>query len=206
MTPVTRTSPVYSRDLADDICAQLSQGCSLRVICRDTTMPGERTVRTWVAQDRDGFAARYRASTRRKGAASCYSEALAARICAALMAGRPLQRICRAPGMPRHSTVLRWARRDHHGFAMPYAFARAFGAQALGDQMLDIADDSRGDWRIGKRGRMVRDRQHMARARLRFRLRREQLARSMPKDGGTWELPRDFSPASQDCCRTAKSD
>jgi|SRR5579872_4443994 len=50
----------YSKELGDKICQQLADGDSLRAICRCSGMPPESTVRQWVRDDRDGFAARYR--------------------------------------------------------------------------------------------------------------------------------------------------
>jgi hypothetical protein len=51
---------VYSREVADHILKRISEGESLRSICRDAGMPSEGTVRGWSREDRDGFAARYR--------------------------------------------------------------------------------------------------------------------------------------------------
>lgn len=49
----------YSRELADEICERLAAGAGLATICRDAHMPSESSVRQWVDDDRDGFAARY---------------------------------------------------------------------------------------------------------------------------------------------------
>jgi hypothetical protein len=56
----------YSRDVADLICARLSEGMSLRETCSRLReerpgqgMPSAPTVRLWVNQDIDGFAERY---------------------------------------------------------------------------------------------------------------------------------------------------
>lgn len=55
-----RRPPVpYTRELADDICSKLSDGTSLRELCRDEGMPNESTVRDWATTDVDGFGARY---------------------------------------------------------------------------------------------------------------------------------------------------
>jgi hypothetical protein len=51
---------VYSAAAALQICVRLSSGESLRAICRDPDMPPEGTVRGWVRDNPDGFAARYR--------------------------------------------------------------------------------------------------------------------------------------------------
>jgi len=50
---------LYSKELADRLLFELSDGRSLRDICRADGMPSRATIRLWVRQDRDGFAARY---------------------------------------------------------------------------------------------------------------------------------------------------
>ena len=50
----------YTPALAGAICKRISEGESLRAICRDPDMPSEGTVRGWAREDRDGFGSRYR--------------------------------------------------------------------------------------------------------------------------------------------------
>ena len=50
---------VYTQEAADEICRRLSEGETLRQICRSDHMPAESTVRNWVSDDREGFAAHY---------------------------------------------------------------------------------------------------------------------------------------------------
>jgi hypothetical protein len=52
----------YSREIADTICTRMSEGESLRAICRDPGMPSEGTVRGWAVRDVDDFGERYRAA------------------------------------------------------------------------------------------------------------------------------------------------
>ena len=52
----------YTREIADTICSRMSEGESLRAICRDPGMPSEGTVRGWAVRDVDGFSERYRAA------------------------------------------------------------------------------------------------------------------------------------------------
>jgi hypothetical protein len=54
------TDCLYTRELADEICRRISEGESLRSICRDPGMPSEGAVRGWSREDRDGFAIRFR--------------------------------------------------------------------------------------------------------------------------------------------------
>ena len=49
----------FSRELAAQICEQLSDGMTLREVCRADEMPSEVTVRRWATEDREGFSAQY---------------------------------------------------------------------------------------------------------------------------------------------------
>lgn len=49
----------YTPELARLVCERLATGESLRAICRSDDMPPESTVRNWVIDDHDGFAAQY---------------------------------------------------------------------------------------------------------------------------------------------------
>lgn len=50
---------LYNRDLAAKICMRLAAGFSLAEICKPPGMPSAATVRSWVIDDVDGFAARH---------------------------------------------------------------------------------------------------------------------------------------------------
>jgi hypothetical protein len=54
------TQSIYTGKLADLICTRLSEGESLRSICRDPGMPTEGTVRGWSLRNHDNFDPRYR--------------------------------------------------------------------------------------------------------------------------------------------------
>jgi hypothetical protein len=56
-----RTGPatLYSKELAQIIIGELCSGRTLAEVCRDPDMPAASTVRLWVIEDRDGFAADY---------------------------------------------------------------------------------------------------------------------------------------------------
>ena len=49
----------YDAAIAKRICERLAMGETLRGICMGRGMPGESTVRGWVVQDVEGFAAQY---------------------------------------------------------------------------------------------------------------------------------------------------
>lgn len=83
----------------------------------------------------------------RKGRPPIYTAELGAKICDAIAAGRSLRSICDEPGMPGRETVFRWLRDPSYAaFRDQYAQAREDQADALADDLIDIADDGRNDW------------------------------------------------------------
>lgn len=48
----------FTQSLADEVCNRLSQGESLRHICKDEDLPAERTVYQWLANN-ENFAQQY---------------------------------------------------------------------------------------------------------------------------------------------------
>ena len=114
-----------------------------------------------------------------------FSEAIGEEICRRLAAGESLRSICRSEGMPDISTVLKWALDRAHPFARRYAQAREIGYRILAEEILEISDNSRGDFvgRPGKDGEtvMVIDHEAVARARLRVDSRKWMLAKMLPK-------------------------
>jgi hypothetical protein len=50
---------VYTAEIAERILGELMDGRSLTDVCHDAAMPAERTVRSWVADNYQGFAPRY---------------------------------------------------------------------------------------------------------------------------------------------------
>lgn len=79
------------------------------------------------------------------GRPSSYSEDMADRICELIADGESLRSICRAEDMPAKSTVFKWLR-DVPGFSDQYARARETQADAIFDEIIDIADDAANDW------------------------------------------------------------
>ena len=72
------------------------------------------------------------------GRPSTYTEAKAAEICRRMVEGESLRTICKAPGMPTFVTVFNW-RRAHPEFLEQYAREREDQADALAEEMLDVA-------------------------------------------------------------------
>lgn len=56
--PVGRQT-THTPEIAQAVCERLAEGETLRQVCRDEGMPPESTVRMWVMDDREGFAAQY---------------------------------------------------------------------------------------------------------------------------------------------------
>jgi hypothetical protein len=125
------TSPsLYTAEIAEHILRELSAGRSLQDICLEDAMPHRDTVASWIRQDREGFAARYRQA--REIAKSIaghpgYTAETANRILEELMSGRGLIDICADPDLPDHTAVNRWVATDREGFAARYRSARQVG-------------------------------------------------------------------------------
>lgn len=81
----------YSRELADTICNELSDGRTLRSICDDPGMPSEAAVRQWSLDDVDGFFDRY--SRARSIGADCQFDAIKDKVFTASVEDAPLLKI-----------------------------------------------------------------------------------------------------------------
>jgi hypothetical protein len=74
-----------------------------------------------------------------------FSQEIADTICERIADGESLRSICLDEDMPNKATVFRWLAR-HPEFCDQYARARETQADALFDDILDIADDGSNDW------------------------------------------------------------
>ena len=79
------------------------------------------------------------------GRPSIFSQELADRICERLCNGESLRSICDDKDMPGLTTVFRWLQ-NNESFREFYTRARETQADALFDELLNIADDGRNDW------------------------------------------------------------
>jgi hypothetical protein len=104
---------------------------------------------------------------------------------AELLRGRTLLEVCRDDGMPAYGTVRQWAKENREGFAACYSQAREFGCHVMADQIIDIADDSRGDWILRRKPdgttEYVADPGNIRRSRLRIKARHWLLSKLLPK-------------------------
>lgn len=132
------------------------------------------------------------------GRPSEYTQGKADAICAELAEGKSLRSICRDESMPCIRTVFTWMRTNPE-FLQQYARAKEESADALADEMLDIADDSardyikRGD---GESAETVFNSEHVQRSRLRVDTRKWIASKLKPKKygdklalGGADDLP-----------------
>lgn len=125
------------------------------------------------------------AKTARKkklGRPTVYSERLAAGICAELAMGRSLRSVCRSDDMPGLETVFRWLR-EKPDFREQYAQAKSESADALVEEMIDIADDGTNDF-IETEDGVKFNSEHVQRSRLRVDTRKWIASKLKPKRYG----------------------
>ena len=123
------------------------------------------------------------------GRPSEYSDVIVDRICDALADARSLRSICCEPDMPAQSTVFRWLADERYAaFRERYARAREAQADAIFDEMLDIADDGTNDWMERRRedGSVdeVLNHEHISRSKLRVDARKWMAGKLAPKKYG----------------------
>lgn len=81
------------------------------------------------------------------GRPSKFTQAIADKICERLADAQSLRSICCDEDMPSQTTVFRWLADDaREEFREQYARAREAQADAIFDEILDIADDASNDW------------------------------------------------------------
>lgn len=125
---------------------------------------------------------------RKTGRPSDYTPELAESICLLLSEGQSLRAICREDCMPDKATVLRWIAR-HPEFRDQYALAKEQAAEALAEELFDIADDGANDWmeQLDGEGEVVGYKlngEHVQRSKLRIDTRKWYLSKIMPKKYG----------------------
>lgn len=115
-----------------------------------------------------------------------YSEDMALIICERLADGESLKAICEDDEMPARSTVFKWLA-ESGPFSDMYARAREEQADAIFDEILNIADDGRNDW-MERRGEedagWVTNGENIQRAKLRIDARKWMAGKLRPKKYG----------------------
>jgi len=122
------------------------------------------------------------------GRPSTYTQEIADEICAGLAEGKSLRTVCSADHFPCVATVFNWFR-TKDGFLEQYTRAKAESADALTDEMLDIADDGNNDWMTtnsdeeGGLNYQING-EHIQRSRLRIETRKWLASKLKPKKYG----------------------
>lgn len=100
-----------------------------------------------------------------------------------LSIGKSLREICSADSMPSESLVRKWVMQDEE-FSAQYARAREAGMEALGDEILQIADSQEGDVITTEDGREIVNHDAIQRAKLRVDTRKWLMSKIAPKKYG----------------------
>ena len=120
------------------------------------------------------------------GRPSDFTDAIASEICDRLCAGESLRTIVRDDHMPASSTVFKWLA-ARPAFAEQYARAREVQADAIFEDILDIADNATNDWmeRHGEEDKgWVANGEHIQRSKLRVDARKWMAGKLAPKKYG----------------------
>lgn len=99
-----------------------------------------------------------------------------------IMECESVRSICEDPEMPSRTTVLSWLAKDD-GFRLAYGLAKQLSSDQLEEEVLEIADDSVGDFVMGEKG-LEFDREHVARAKLRIEARQWAASKRNPRKYG----------------------
>lgn len=121
------------------------------------------------------------------GRPQAWSQDMADALCADLASGMSLRTACLADDRPAMSTVFKWIRTIPE-FSQQYDKAKAESADALAEEILDIADDGTNDWMEARTKdgevRMVLDKENVQRSRLRVDARKWIASKLKPKKYG----------------------
>jgi hypothetical protein len=117
-----------------------------------------------------------------------YTPEIADLICARLASGESLRSVCRDESMPCVATVFNWLRSQPQ-FLEQYARAKEESADALADEMLEIADDGTNDWmkrhtKDDEDAAWVVNGEHIQRSRVRIDTRKWLASKLKPKKYG----------------------
>lgn len=130
------------------------------------------------------------ATKKKTGRPSDYLPEVAADICSLLAEGESLRKVCDRPGMPSKASVFRWLA-EHQEFRDQYAKATDTRADAIFEEMFDIADT------------VAEEAAAVGKARLRIDTRKWALARMNPKKYGD-KVSQDIDLKSSDGSMTPK--
>src|SRR5688572_28552967 len=114
------------------------------------------------------------------GRPSIFTQDLADRICAFLSEGKSLRAVCRMDDMPAMQTIWRWLR-EKPSFNEQYVRASEERADAMFEEMIEIADEGINDTYTTEDGRELVSHDVINRSRLRVDTRKWAVARMAPR-------------------------
>lgn len=120
------------------------------------------------------------------GRPTIYTQELADAICEQLSEGKSLRTVCKAENMPSARSVFYWLR-TYPEFLQQYTRAKEEAADALVDEMIEIADDGSNDYMLIVKGDQeynVEDREVTNRSKLRVETRKWIASKLKPKKYG----------------------
>lgn len=117
------------------------------------------------------------------GRPTLYSAELALEICDLIASGRSLRSISTDEGMPSQTSVFLWLSK-YPDFAKQYARARETQADAMLEEIMQIADDGVNDTYTDDEGNPRTDQDVIARSRLRVDARKWAMSKMAPKKYG----------------------
>lgn len=122
------------------------------------------------------------------GRPSEFNQNIADRICAGIACGDSLRTVCLEDDMPNPVTVYRWLRINTE-FCKQYELAKVDSADAMAEDILEIADNGLNDWMEihDKEGECVGYRvngEHVQRSKLRLEARKFLMGKLKPKKYG----------------------
>ena len=101
--------------------------------------------------------------------------------------GKTMRAFCRQEGRPSYGAFYDWIEQDKT-LASLVARARDMGADAIGEECMEIADDASNDLMVDKDGGIVIDKEHIQRSKLRIETRLKLLACWNPKKYGAKQI------------------
>ena len=117
------------------------------------------------------------------GRPSDYTPEMGDHICSELADGKSMRLVCASDDMPNKSTVFRWIR-TIETFRNQYARAKEESADALTDEMLDIADDTANDYTKTDEDGVKLNPENIQRSRVRIDTRKWLASKLKPKKYG----------------------
>ena len=123
---------------------------------------------------------------KKTGRPTKFTQKLCDKICALLSEGQSMRTVCKDPKLPAARTLFYWLR-TNEVFLQQYTRAKEESADALTDEMLDIADNCTNDW-MEKQGQGAKgyesNGEHIQRSRLRIETRKWLSSKLKPKKYG----------------------